>query len=166
LKKIIIVCLLLLSMIGCVFGCSQPQSTYEPEEELFPYEYFTIYPEGNETTFELEPNDCCSIIVYLEENQIMEVSFYLTPSDLSQEFITVGYSHPEGQNVSIGQVWNRRDFETLPHGEGYYSIDFCYDAYSIFSDLSQRGITPPEGMSPSSLPDIEGYVQWEIKIFE
>ena len=154
-KAVKAIAIVLLLIVGGLIGCSaqqQSQPTEEPSpEQSYPYEHFTIYPQDNEASFELKPYDCYSVIVYLEENQIMEVDYILTPSDLATTIIKVKYTCPEGYDIAVattGQI-QRRSFETQPHGEGYYSIDFYYDV--------------PEGIPVSMLANIKVHVRYDIQ---
>ena len=131
-KKLLSLAMVLLTGL-LMTGCRTVNDTSSPENHSIPpYEHSTIYPEGNEVSFELTPNTGCSVVVYLEENQIMNVHYLFSPTDLGWQFIEVKYTYPEGNDVGVSN--QAMSYQTLPHGEGYYSLDFYYHAEHYTTD--------------------------------
>lgn len=106
-------------------GTQSPRQSSETEWQM--PEHFTVHPKNNQASFELTPNSGCSVVVFLKENQAMNVNYLFSPTDFGNNSMTVKYTSPNGQQCACGSPGlHRGSFETINRGEGYYSIDFYY----------------------------------------
>jgi hypothetical protein len=131
-------------LVLLVFGACAPTSTQEP-------------PAPVEVSFEIEPNSSHFIPVYLEEGQWLRVHYLYSPTNLGADFMWVKYTYPGQQEVSVdgpGGSPRKSDFETVPHGEGYYSINFYY-IIDVFQSILNDDLEGP-------IKNILVYVRYEI----
>ncbi len=127
--------LMLLSMLfsGCGSHTTETSATIPSSithEERHSYTAKSIQLADDEASFELLPNQRCSVVFYVDAmtNEDVDISYTCVPAD-KMDSIWVEYSRPTSNELSGGVIvgYNSQNFGIPRSNTGWYIIDFFYD---------------------------------------